>query len=107
MRTDTTSSTAVQLLPGPALAALGAWAAQAACVHTDPEIFFPPAGDPAREARKICGHCPVRDDCLTYALEANESFGIWGGLDPEERCSLRRRTRAKADGTRTHRTGAA
>lgn len=35
-----------------------------------------------------CAHCPVRQDCLEYATEADE-FGIWGGLDHEQRRALR------------------
>lgn len=37
------------------------------------------------EARAICMTCPVRDECLNYALETGETVGIWGGLTPEER----------------------
>jgi len=34
-------------------------------------------------------------DCLIFALEANQQFGIWGGYDEEERRELRRRRRTK------------
>lgn len=95
-------NTAVRLLarhlPEVTAAALGPWAARALCADVDPEIFFPPNGDPATEARQICGQCPVTAECLAYALSNHEAYGIWGGLDPEERRSLsRQRSRAAAD----------
>ena len=67
------------------------WAARALCVGWDPEAFFPPNDDAARETRDICAACPVRGQCLAYAVIANERFGIWGGLDPQERHTLRKR----------------
>ena len=67
------------------------WAARALCVGFDPEVFFPPSDDPAAEARDICMACPVRGECLAYAVTADERFGIWGGLDPRQRHALRRR----------------
>jgi WhiB family transcriptional regulator, redox-sensing transcriptional regulator len=95
-------NTAVRLpapaLPGLAAALIGSWAVRASCAQTDPEIFFPPHGDPATEARQICACCPVRDDCLAYALDAAERFGIWGGLDPDERRNLYRRLRPQKPG---------
>ncbi|WP_407672362.1 WhiB family transcriptional regulator [Parafrankia discariae] len=33
-----------------------------------------------REAKRICSGCEVRAECLEYALENDERFGIWGGL---------------------------
>ena len=67
------------------------WAARALCAGVDPEVFFPPGDDPAAKARGICGHVPVRGQCLAYAVTADEPFGIWGGLDPRQRHTLRRR----------------
>lgn len=38
------------------------------------------------EARKaFCEVCPVRRDCLLFALLANERHGVWGGLSHIER----------------------
>jgi WhiB family redox-sensing transcriptional regulator len=68
------------------------------CIGTDPEIFFPPSDKMTAEARTICGSCPVRRQCLAYAVTADEPFGIWGGLDPEERRSLRRRLKRRQAG---------
>ncbi len=67
------------------------WSARGICIDADPEIFFPLGDGAAAEARAICGSCPVRRECLAYAIAADEPFGIWGGLDPQERRNLWRR----------------
>ena len=56
-----------------------------------PEAFFPEKGGSTREAKKVCGSCDVRSECLDYALENDERFGIWGGLSERERRKLKRR----------------
>jgi WhiB family redox-sensing transcriptional regulator len=66
---------------------LSEWRDRGLCVGADPEVFFPPGGDPGTRARGLCAFCPVRDDCLRYATDADE-FGIWGGLDQDERREL-------------------
>ncbi len=40
-------------------------------------------------AKAQCFGCPVRAECLAYALDQNEVFGVWGGTDPDERKQLR------------------
>jgi WhiB family transcriptional regulator, redox-sensing transcriptional regulator len=69
------------------------WTAEALCAQVDSEIFFPEKGGSTREAKKICGACPVREQCLQYALDHNERFGIWGQLSERERRSLTLRSR--------------
>lgn len=66
------------------------WQADALCAQTDPEAFFPEKGGSTREAKRICDGCEVRSECLEYALENDERFGIWGGLSERERRKLRR-----------------
>ena len=66
------------------------WQEQALCAQTDPEAFFPEKGGSTREAKRICQGCPVRDECLEFALEHDERFGIWGGLSERERRRLKR-----------------
>lgn len=41
-----------------------------------------------RPARAICSACPVRSDCLEWAMTVGEKHGIWGGLNPAERKRL-------------------
>jgi len=67
------------------------WQERALCAQTDPEAFFPEKGGSTREAKKVCSGCEVRAECLDYALENDERFGIWGGLSERERRKLKRR----------------
>lgn len=66
------------------------WQERALCSQTDPEAFFPEKGGSTRDAKKICSGCEVRAECLEYALEHDERFGIWGGLSERERRRLKR-----------------
>lgn len=68
-----------------------AWQSDSLCAQTDPEAFFPEKGGSTRDAKKICSSCEVRTQCLEYALENDERFGIWGGLSERERRKLRKR----------------
>lgn len=68
-----------------------AWQADALCAQTDPEAFFPEKGGSTRDAKRICTTCDVRGECLEYALQNDERFGIWGGLSERERRKLKRR----------------
>ncbi len=66
------------------------WRADALCATTDPEAFFPERGENATLARRICRSCNVQGECLDYALEHDEQFGIWGGTTRNERRAMRR-----------------
>jgi WhiB family transcriptional regulator, redox-sensing transcriptional regulator len=86
-----------------ALAIPGRWAEQALCVQADPEAWFPDKGksDLSAIARRICGRCPVRTQCLDYALSGADTWGgiatgIWGGTTPRERNRLRQQRKAAA-----------
>lgn len=61
----------------------------AKCVDADPEIFFPEKGASAVPAKQICEQCPVRDECLAYAVKTDQAFGVWGGLSTNAREQLR------------------
>jgi WhiB family redox-sensing transcriptional regulator len=67
------------------------WQERALCSQTDPEAFFPEKGGSTREAKRICSRCEVKGECLEYALNHDERFGIWGGLSERERRRLKRR----------------
>jgi WhiB family transcriptional regulator, redox-sensing transcriptional regulator len=71
--------------------AAAGWQERALCAQTDPEAFFPEKGGSTREAKKVCVSCEVRAECLEYALEHDERFGIWGGLSERERRKLKKR----------------
>lgn len=68
------------------------WQEQALCAQTDPEAFFPEKGGSTREAKKVCMGCEVQKECLDYALDNDERFGVWGGLSERERRKLKKRT---------------
>lgn len=73
--------------------------ARAACRTADPEIFHPHGGanrGALTKARAICADCPVRTDCLEYALAHPDTsrHGIWGGLVREELRALRKARKA-------------
>jgi len=67
------------------------WQTDALCAQTDPEAFFPEKGGSTRDAKRICTTCDVKSQCLEYALQNDERFGIWGGLSERERRKLKRR----------------
>ena len=67
------------------------WQERGLCAQTDPEAFFPEKGGSTREAKKVCLTWDVRQDCLEYALEHDERFGIWGGLSERERRKLKKK----------------
>lgn len=68
------------------------WRDDALCAETDPELFFLLGETSMRQAKSICRSCPVRNECLTEALESEMEgdyrFGVYGGLDPDERGRL-------------------
>ncbi|SEG87319.1 WhiB family transcriptional regulator, redox-sensing transcriptional regulator [Actinacidiphila yanglinensis] len=75
------------------------WRKQAQCRGEDPELFFPvsSAGSgmmQTEKAKSVCRRCPVREQCLEWALE-NGQYGVWGGLSEDERRGMRRRAGRK------------
>ena len=70
------------------------WREAAACLDAGVDVtFFPDKEDLGAivKAKAICSTCPVADVCLSWAIETNQSEGIWGGHTPKERRKLRRR----------------
>lgn len=64
------------------------WQDEAACFDSGVN-FFPSRGDETAEAKAICARCPVRTDCLEYALNLNIRFGVWGGKSERQRKRMR------------------
>ena len=63
-----------------------AWRDEAACRDVVTAVYDPFFGDTADlqlEAIAICATCPVRDDCLTFAVRTGQQYGVWGG-QPEQ-----------------------
>ena len=66
------------------------WQRLANCLGVDPDLFFPERGASTKEAKRVCRACVVREECLEYALDNGEKFGIWGGMSERERRRVRR-----------------
>lgn len=70
------------------------WHAGAACRDEDPELFFPagrggrPTDRQIEEAKAVCAPCPVRSDCLQWALDGEPVEGVWGGTTESERAAM-------------------
>ena len=65
----------------------GEWALDAACAGSPHADLFFLDGPAALDVLALCARCPVRVECLAFALGAGESYGVWGGLTPEERAA--------------------
>src|SRR5690606_31068355 len=78
------------------------WRDLGACQGMPADLFSPERGDSTEEAKEVCRGCVVRAQCLEYALENSERFGIWGGTSERQR---RRMRRARRTGERRHRPG--
>jgi WhiB family redox-sensing transcriptional regulator len=74
------------------------WTADAQCRGQDSELWYPQRGEVPRHAIAVCGRCPVAQQCLDYALDHNEGFGIWAGTTARERRRIRK-TRHAANPT--------
>jgi hypothetical protein len=62
------------------------------CGIDDPEAWWPvrkPFGTATQRAIAACHGCPAQGACLSYALAADERFGIWGGTLPDDRRAMR------------------
>lgn len=78
------------------------WRSGAACSGLDPELFFSSEDIVNKQerhereaaAKQVCGECAVTQSCLRYAIDAGEKYGIWGGLNPQERRAVVRSGRA-------------
>ncbi|MFF2041207.1 WhiB family transcriptional regulator [Kitasatospora sp. NPDC058170] len=49
------------------------------CRTFDPEVFFAETPADVEYAKSLCGTCPVKEACLSGALERREPWGVWGG----------------------------
>jgi WhiB family transcriptional regulator, redox-sensing transcriptional regulator len=79
----------------------GTWRVDAACATMDTLIFFPigetgPAAPQVVLAKKICASCPVREECLEFAIATIQNDGIWGGTTEDERRLIKRARRVIA-----------
>jgi WhiB family transcriptional regulator, redox-sensing transcriptional regulator len=79
----------------PSLPAPQTWQEEASCRDLDPEMFFIEAHTAETRQDKaaaiaVCNACPVAAECLAYALEHDERYGIWGGTSAADRRMMKR-----------------
>lgn len=66
------------------------------CTKGDPELFFPIGwGDEytfqIKVAKAVCRGCPLKAQCLEFALETGDQHAVIAGTIPEERAAIVRR----------------
>jgi WhiB family redox-sensing transcriptional regulator len=76
---------------------------QAGLCRQDKREWYPDSAADQRRLTSICQGCPVRRQCLTWALERGEYSGVWGGLTERE---LRKAAALTPQGTRRTSPGA-
>ena len=70
------------------------WREDAACRNTNPDLFFPvgstaEAVEETQAAIALCRRCPVRAQCLEFAMVTNQRDGIWGATSEDDRRRMR------------------
>ena len=70
-----------------------AWMFHARRRGVSPGEFFPSDGTGGETAQRVCSECPVRAECLEYALVNRIDHGVWGGASERERRRILRRRR--------------
>ncbi|WP_435059092.1 WhiB family transcriptional regulator [Streptomyces sp. bgisy060] len=82
------------------------WHSRGACYGINPKdadrLFFhgPRNTRDRQQAKQVCATCPVRRDCLNFALENKIEHGLWGGLTLKERAKWRTQLDNRLDYTR-------
>lgn len=79
------------------------WWGHAACRKEGSDMFYPDGKSEQyrpqiEKAKAMCDACPVRQQCLAWALATGESHGIYGGMTDDERRALLRRERRRMPG---------
>lgn len=69
------------------------WMELGKCREVHPRVMYPHDVSGTVVAKRVCAGCPVRSECLEWALERNEYFGVWGGTSERERNRLRKARR--------------
>lgn len=75
------------------------WMTKGSCRRYPPGAFFPSDGVGVDAARRICVDCPVRAECLEFALVQRIDHGVWGGCSERERRRILKRRRQEAAST--------
>lgn len=61
------------------------WRDDSACRTRDPGTYFAERGRLSPNSTEACTTCPVRDQCLQFAIDSPwEPYGVWGGKQAKE-----------------------
>lgn len=74
------------------------WQQQAECRNYPHLDWYTNRGESTQLQQQICMGCPVRSECLEYALANREKWGIWGGKSERQRIRIRRGIRPTSTG---------
>ena len=64
---------------------INAWREKRACAGMATANFFPQTRGIAKKTIAVCDECPVKWDCLNYAVINGIEHGIWGGTTESQR----------------------
>jgi Transcription factor WhiB. len=72
------------------------WRNRSACLDEEPELFFPIGNTglalvQIEEGKAVCRRCEVIEACLSWAIQSDQTAGMWGGMSEDERTALKRR----------------
>ena len=71
------------------------WMDEALCAQIGGDLWLPENGGYSSPvAKQVCGVCPVRFECLEYALAQPGIQGVFGGTTDKERNQILLRRRA-------------
>jgi len=78
------------------------WMEKASCRGVDTDIFMPSGRGPFDPVKKelalsYCNTCPVKAECVEYALSFDITVGIYGGLTQNDRRRLRKESNEVSD----------
>ena len=59
----------------------------------DVNFFFPLSYREGIRAKEFCIGCPVKKECLEYAITMGLDSGVWGGASERERRKMRRESK--------------
>jgi WhiB family transcriptional regulator, redox-sensing transcriptional regulator len=71
------------------------WRQFALCLNYQPDLWYSEEAADGVKAVRICAACPVRTDCLGWAIAHNETIGIWGGVSARGRRRIRAERRQR------------
>ena len=72
------------------------WRDDALCKDSELDWMITDTNSAREERKAICARCPVMTACRAYAILTEQEYGIWGGLSPGERRTIRNLRRSRA-----------